>query len=185
MAQLDHVELLSLLFRPNPMFPAFQTLGNTTNFEAFPAAQGLPVAVAGSGSTNATAIFDNRKTMATSLLLMFAATAANNAFLACDVTGFGKMHNSSIYLPIRYFNGIAQAGNISLATSTGEANSFLCDQFSTKTFAGGNVSYIEPADDIGGAVMIIDIRGVEYVAVRIAKGGATAALKGQVYVGVN
>lgn len=187
MSQLDHVQLSSTHFTPTPMFSAFQTLGATTTLPAMPTALAKPAAIAGSVSVNPCGLFDNTRIRATTLILMFAMTAANNVHVAFDVIGFSKIRSiaSDLYLPTKFFLGAAEAGNINISTPIGEATAFLADNFSTKTFAGFNIAYIEPADDIGGAMLLCDIRGAEYVTVRLAQGAATAATKAQVYYGVN
>lgn len=177
MSLLGPSYLTSIPFKPQPMFSIFETLTNGT-LPAMPTGMGVPT-----GGTKVK-VFDNRDRRITSLLLMFAMTAVNNAQMLFDIIGFSQIGVTGLYLPARFFLGEAQAGNISVA-ATGEASSFLADNFPVKTLQGSNVQVIEPTDDVGGALMMVDIRGFDYAQIRIAQGSGTAAVKGQVYAGTN
>jgi hypothetical protein len=184
MSKLDLVQLGSLPFKPRAMFSAFQAFGNTTTLEAYPTNMTVPVAVPYSSGHNAVGLLDNTHQRVTTAVFAFACTAANNVKMALDVTGFTKCDNG-LYLRTQFFLGETQAGNYDISTATGEATAFACDNFSLKTTATSSVSYVEPTADSSFALLLVDIRGFDYAMVRIAQGAATAATKGQVWVGVN
>lgn len=191
MGQLDHMQLLSNCMKPTQLFSSFQTLGNTTILQPFATTLGIPLAIAGDGTHNPVGVIDNRHTRATSYVFIFGLTTANNSKLAIDIIGFSGINkpgvggSPSLYLPTRFFLGEAQAGNYDISAQIGETTAFLADNFDLKTFAGFNSSYIEPSDDSSAAMLIVDVRGADYITVRLAQGAVTAATKGQCWYGVN
>jgi hypothetical protein len=185
MSSLQLVQLGSNPFKPQKMFTAFQTLGNTTTLPAYVTNLGIPVAIAGDTGVNPRGVYDNTDRRMVSLILAFAVTAADNTKAAVRVTGYSQIATTGLYLRTNFFVGEAQGGNVDISTAMGETTAFACDNFSLKTLATPNVSYIEPNADSSFALLIVDIRGFEYVAVDLAQGTATAATKVQVFYGVN
>jgi hypothetical protein len=185
MSKLDLVQLGSNHLAWSPLFSTFQQLGATTTLQAFPTGLAIPIASAGSGSANPIGIIDNRKVRATTLLLAFGVTSTNASKLKLDVTAFNKIVATSYYLPTKLFLGEAKGSAFDLSTYLSQASAFGCDQFDLKTFAFDGVAYIEPADGLSMAILRCDMRGAEYVAVRLAQGVATAAAYGQVFYGFN
>jgi hypothetical protein len=184
MSKLDMIQLGSIPFNPRQYPQAFQTLGNTTNFESYPANMGIPATIAGAGGVNPVIVFDNRRLRATTAILGFLMTAVNDANLAFDLTGFSQIDGTNLYTRTKLFLGAATAGNLNLSTPLGEATAFAADNFSTKTFAASSVQYIEPNDDLSMALLSVDLLGHDYLMVRLAAGVATAAVKAQVLIGV-
>ncbi len=185
MSKLDMMQLGSIPFNPRQYPQAFQTLGNTTNFESYPANMGVPVTIAGTSGVNPVIVFDNRKLRATTAILAFLMTNANNVKLAFDLTGFSQIDGTSLYTRTKLFLGEAQAGNLNLpSASFGTPTAFAADNFSLKTFAAPSVQYIEPADDLSMALLSVDLWGHDYLMVRLAQGAATAANGGAVLIGV-
>jgi hypothetical protein len=185
LSAIQTVQLSSIPFKPTALFSAFQTLGNSTTLAAYPSNLTIPVAIAGDTGVNPRAVFDNRKVRATSALLAFACTDANNEKIAIRLTGFSQISSSSLYLRTQFFLGEAQAGNIDVSTALSETTAFLCDNFSLKTNVSPYVNYIEPTADSSAAVIICDLRGYEYLAVDIAVGSATGGVKAQAWIGIN
>lgn len=189
MSKIDTVQIGSFLFRPSPLFNGFQTLGNTTNFTAFTSTTAKPVQVLGSGGVNPIGVFDNFRLRASTLLIGFMATNANNVNVAFDITGFSKIENATLYTSpfywsTKFFTGQTQAAAIDVSTTTGEPTAFMCSSFNSKTAITPYINYIEPSDASSGALLIMDIRGMDHVAIRLAQ-GTTAATKAQVIIGVN
>lgn len=185
MSQLDLVQIGSIHRVWSPMFTGFQTLGNTTNLQSYPSAQAIPVQSIGGAGKNPIGVVDNRKVRATTLLLAFAVTSTNASKVAFDITGFAKIVNTSFYLPTKFFLGEAQGSVYDLSVSQNQAGAFGCDQFSLKTFAYDGIAYIEPADGLSMAILRCDMRGSDFVGIRLAQGAATGAVLSQCFYAFN
>lgn len=183
MSKLDLVQLGSLPFNPTRSWTSFQQLGATTNFNTVPASMGKPATINGGASANPSFVYDNTATRSTTLLSMFAVVTADSN-VAIRQTGYAKEPVTGLYLPTTFFLGAGNAGSFSTA-ATGQASSLAVDNFPTKTFASPFVKYIEPSDGLGFALLIVDIRGYDYVLTDLAQGSATASTYVQLWTGVN
>lgn len=186
MSKVDLVQVGSNPFTPTPLFKTgFQTLGNGATLQPFTTGMVRPQEVLGGSGVNPIGIIDGTSNRIVSVLLMFGITAGASAKLAVNLIGFSSIRpQKALWLSTQFFLGEAEAGSYD-CSPLGEPSSFLADQFDVKTFASGNINYIEPADGSSAAVLLCDVRGFDILAIRLAQGGSTAATKAQVWWGAN
>ena len=164
MSRLNLVQIGSVPFEPVKVFSGFQTLGSVP---AYPTSLRVPTAGTCVG------VFDNTKTRNTCLVMGL--IAGSNSPVSYDLTGFSQVAGTLLYVPSLMVSGAASPSAGSSSTALG---GYLCDHFSTQTFTSSFAKLIEPTDAATLALCVLDMRGFQYVVLRLSGSGTAQALWG-------